>query len=87
MDAIEPDSSVSISLLPLKAEINANIYVDSVWLESPNTGVNIPLTLKYRLKNTGEVEVEDVPVKLFVNGEQKTPSVITVPGKGSAEVD
>jgi hypothetical protein len=84
-DAIVPDSSIAISLLPLKAEITANVYIDSVWLQTPNTGVNIPLTLKYRLRNTGELEADDVPVKLFVNGEQKTPSVITVPGKGSAE--
>jgi len=85
LSTIAPDSSVAISLLPLKAEITANVYIDSVWLQTPNTGVNIPLTLKYRLRNTGELEADDVPVKLFVNGEQKTPSVITVPGKGSAE--
>ena len=85
LSQIAPDSSVSISLLPLKAEINANIYIDSVWLQTPNTGVNIPLTLKYRLRNTGDLEADDVPVKLFVNGEQKTPSLINVPGKGVAE--
>lgn len=84
-DAIEPDSSVAISILPLKAEINANVYIDSVWLQTPNTGVNIPLTLKYRLRNTGDLDAEDIPVKLYVNGEQKTPSIITVPGKGMAE--
>lgn len=85
IDQIAPDSSVALSLLPLKAEITANVYIDSVWLQTPNTGVNIPLTLKYRLRNTGELPAEDVPVKLFVNGEQKTPSTLTVPGKGSAE--
>lgn len=84
-ESIQPDSAVSISLLPLKAEINANVYIDSVWLQTPNTGVNIPLTLKYRLRNTGELDADDVPIKLFINGEQKTPSVITVPGKGLAE--
>lgn len=85
VDQITPDSAVALSLLPLKAQITANVYVDSVWLQTPNTGVNIPLTLKYRLRNTGELDAEDVPVKLFVNGEQKTPTTLTVPGKGMAE--
>lgn len=85
LDQVAPDSSVALSLLPLHAEINANVYVDSIWLQTPNTGVNIPLTLKYRLRNTGETVAEDVPVKLFVNGEQKTPSVLTVPAGGAAE--
>lgn len=85
LDQIMPDSAVALSLLPLKAQITANVYVDSVWLQTPNTGVNIPLTLKYRLRNTGELDAEDVPVKLFVNGEQKTPTTLTVPGKGLAE--
>lgn len=80
--AVEPDSSVSISLLPLKAEINANVYVDSVWLQTPNTGLNIPLTLGYRLRNTGETDAEDIAVKLYINGEQKTPGQITIPAKG-----
>lgn len=82
---ITPDSSVALSFLPLKAQITANVYVDSVWLQTPNTGVNVPLTLKFRLRNTGEQDAEDVPVKLFVNGEQKTPTTLTVPGKGMAE--
>lgn len=84
-DQIRTDSSVSISVLPLKAGISANLYVDSVWLQTPNTGVNIPLTLKFRVKNTGETEAEDIPVKLFLNGEQKTPTQISVPAGGSAE--
>lgn len=84
-DQIRADSSVSISVLPLRAGIQANLYVDSVWLQTPNTGVNIPLTLKFRVKNTGETEAEDIPVKLFLNGEQKTPTQISVPAGGSAE--
>lgn len=82
---IKPDSSVSLSFLPLNAQLNANVYIDSVWFETPTIGINIPLTLKYRLRNTGELAAEDIPVKLFLNGEQKTPSVISVPPKGSAE--
>lgn len=84
-DHVTPDSSVALSLLPLQAQITANVYIDSLWLQTPNTGVNVPLTLKYRLRNTGETDAEDVPVKLYMNGEQKTPGQVTVPAKGVAE--
>ena len=82
---IQPDSSYSLFLLPLRAAQSANLYLDSVWLATPNTGVNIPLTLKYRIRNTGKADAENVSVKLFLNGEQKTPSQITVPAGGMAE--
>lgn len=84
---ITPDSSYSLSLLPLRAARNANLYIDSVWLVTPNTGVNIPLTMRFRVRNTGETDAEDVSVKLFLNGEQKTPALITVPAGASAEGD
>jgi hypothetical protein len=84
---IKPDSSYSLYLLPLRAAKSANLYLDSVWLATPNTGVNIPLTLRYRIRNTGEADAEDISVKLFLNGEQKTPSQVTVPAGGSAQGD
>lgn len=82
---IQPDSGISLSLLPLKAAVNTNLYIDSIWLETPATGVNIPLTLKYRIRNTGELDAEDIAVRLTLNGEQKTPSTANVPGNGFYE--
>lgn len=87
LPSIAPDSAYSLYLLPLRAARSANLYIDSVWLSTPNTGVNIPLALRFRLRNTGQTDAEDVSVKLFLNGEQKTPTQITVPAGASAEGD
>lgn len=54
-----------------KAEIQGNIYIDSVWFESPVQRVNTPIEVFYRLVNQSNKEVNDLSVTLNINNQEK----------------
>lgn len=83
-DAIKPDSSMNITLIPLKIPKIENTYIDSVWFEAPEVSANVPLTIHYKVQNESENTLKDVTVRLYVNNEQKTPSSISIDAKGYA---
>ena len=54
-----------------KAEIQGNIYIDSVWFESPVQRVNSPIEVFYRVVNQSNKEVNDLSVTLSINNQEK----------------
>lgn len=83
-DAFVPDSSLSIVALPVQAVVQNNVGFDSIWCNSPTVALNVPTELGFRVVNSGENEVVDQPIRVFVNGEQKTPALVTIPAKSKA---
>ncbi|MFN8164923.1 MAG: BatA domain-containing protein [Bacteroidia bacterium] len=80
------DSSVRISLVPVQASAENNLYVDTVSLFSPFVQLNTPADLIAEVRNTGDKDAENIPVKLLINGVQKSLSSLTVPAGGKASV-
>jgi len=68
---IVPDTTLALYLVPLVANQNNNLYVDSCWFESPAQNTGQRVALKVRLKNSGTAAYEKMPVKLTVNGTRK----------------
>ncbi|MFI5220213.1 MAG: BatA domain-containing protein [Bacteroidia bacterium] len=68
----KPDSSVSINLIPLDVQPVTNIFIDSCWFTSPIILVNKPCELYVRIKNSSDTDVENVSLKLTINGIQKS---------------
>lgn len=83
-DAFQPDSSLQIIALPVQAVVQNNLGFDSIWCNSPTIALNIPTEIGFRVVNSGENEVVDQPIRIFVNGEQKTPALVTIPPKSKA---
>lgn len=83
-DAFLPDSSLPIIALPVQAVVQNNLGFDSIWCNSPTIALNVPTEIGFRVVNSGENEVVDQPIRIFVNGEQKTPALITIPPKAKA---
>src|SRR5690606_20565256 len=83
-DAFLPDSSLQIIALPVQAVVQNNLGFDSIWCNSPTIALNVPTEIGFRVVNSGENEVVDQPIRIFVNGEQKTPALITIPPKAKA---
>src|SRR5690606_33971119 len=83
-DAFLPDSSLQIIALPVQAVVQNNLGFDSIWCNSPTIALNVPTEIGFRVVNSGENEVVDQPIRVFVNGEQKTPALITIPPKAKA---
>ena len=65
------DSIYSIRLDPIKPYQNANLYIDSCWLNTPNPQLQQNITLYARVKNNNSDEKRDLNIRLEVNGQQK----------------
>ena len=68
---IKADSSLQLNVVALPVQHTSNIYIDSCWLSSPVVQLNRPVTLTVKLRNSGDKEVENVPIRLLINGAQR----------------
>ncbi|MCC6690723.1 MAG: BatA domain-containing protein, partial [Bacteroidia bacterium] len=75
---IKNDTTIKINLLPLTAEEQNNLYIDSCWFLSPVHKLNQPEELFVRIKNNSGKDYENIPVKLFINNMQKTPASFNI---------
>ena len=81
----DSESGCRYSLVPLGATGQGNLYIDTVWLDEPLASEGSEVRLTAVVRNTGEKRVESMPVKLYVNGEQKGLASVDVAGKSQTE--
>jgi len=67
-----------IVCIPLVAQEAANVYIDSVWFESPVHQMGAQEQIKVRIVNNGPEIIENAPLYLYVNGNQKAISNFSV---------
>ena len=72
------DSTFSIHLLPLNSYPQTNISIDTCYLESSNHNLGSQECLSFNTSNHGNEEVKNLSVKLFINGEQKALTNISI---------
>ena len=78
------DSSTAIRLVRLKSNPQPNVSIDSLWFSSAIHKPADSEQLIVRLKNNSDQEATSVPIKLFINKEQKALGSITVKARSSA---
>ncbi|HEU4716398.1 MAG TPA: BatA and WFA domain-containing protein [Bacteroidia bacterium] len=76
--AIKTDTSIRFHPVPDTAQNRNNIYIDSVWFTSPVRQLNHPEALHIRIKSKSDQDLENVPMRLYVNGEARTPSSFSI---------
>jgi len=84
--AIHPDTNASWFLVPVTYGKRNNLYIDSVFFESPVHQPDQQVKLKIRIRNASEENLEKIPVKLRINNIQKALASISVPAESSDEV-
>lgn len=67
---LNPDTLVNTTLIPLAANNNNNVYIDSCWFETPVQQKGIIQKLNVRIWNKSNQPVENGTVKLFINKQQ-----------------
>jgi len=82
---LSPDSSVQVVAIPLETTGTNNLYIDTIWFDSPVFQVSQNLNLNVRIKNASENDFEKIPVKLLINNQQKAIASFDV--KSGEEVD
>ena len=73
-----PDSAVTYNLIPLAADAQANVYIDTVWFNEPVQLLNQSVRLIVKISNNGEKAVENNRLVLKLNGQTKSMSDFSV---------
>jgi hypothetical protein len=72
------DTVVNIYLIPLPSAGADNVFIDSCSIDDPVMLTGKPVELKYRIAKNFDEPVDNLTVKLFINGKQKAVSDIKV---------
>jgi hypothetical protein len=75
---IKADTLINSYIIPIKASEISNLYVDSCWFNSPTHLLNQNEGLNIRIKNNSENELENIPIKLFINNQNIVPASFSV---------
>lgn len=78
LENIQSKSLPKIICLPVNAQENSNLFIDSVWFDSPVHQLGAQEQVKVRIRNNGSAAVENSPLYLYINGNQKAVSNFTV---------
>lgn len=62
-----------------QAQKNGNIYIDTVWFETPVHRVNAPVEVHFRIQNLSDKPIQDLSVGLRINETDPAPKSISIP--------
>ena len=86
-DAILPDSTVDMTLVPLGAAAADNIFVDTVLLDAPAYFTGSRAVAEVTLHNDGLTDMEKVPLRLLVSGRERAVATVDIPAASSAKAE
>ncbi len=75
-ESINPDSSLTTSIIQFKPTSASNLYIDTAWLSSPIVTTGKTVRLLFRVVNSGNVARSSVRIALEINGVQKGLSTL-----------
>lgn len=81
---IEIDSVHNLYVIPLVGSPSSNVFVDSVWTNVPFIREMQNNVLKVKLVNSGNKDIQDLPVKLTIDDSQSSGTAVNVPAGGEA---
>ena len=84
---ITPDTNLLLRFLPLQNNPVNNIFIDSLGFENQ---IQLPHTISkiwVRIKNNGEEDIADIPLRLYINEEQKAVVSVSLAAHKSKTID
>lgn len=84
-DLFPADTAVRVNLVPLESQTRNNVYVDSIWFPSPVRQIGKNDKVFVRLRNLSSNVLSNQPLKLFINGQQRSPTSYTLEPGASGE--
>jgi hypothetical protein len=82
INEIESDTLISTYFVPLKATEIYNLYIDSCWFSSPTHILFQNEELNVLIKNNSNNDIENVPIKLYINDKNVVPASFSVKANG-----
>ena len=83
---LQLNKELATYIVPLKANKISNVYVDTLWLNSPDPKFGQQASIHAVIRNVSDNDVEKLPVRLFINNSQKALASIDIAKNGFAEV-
>jgi len=86
-ESVTNDTTMRVTVVPELPEIKGNVFIDSVWFETPVRQTNQPEILHARVVNTGSEDISSMPLQLMINGTQKSVASAAVSASGNSTID
>ncbi len=80
---LKNDTSLNMFFIPLQAVEQQNVFIDSVWFESPVQMLNQPSNLLVRINNTGQANIDNSRLTLKINDQTKALKEYSVQAKST----
>lgn len=84
LENLKIDSTDNLFLVPVQAVPEKNVFVDSVWLNTPFIRELQNNILFVKVSNSGNEEAKNVVLKLTLDNTQASTASVNVPANGSA---
>ena len=86
LTGVDPDSTRLVVAVPMRSSNQANLSIDTLWLESPVAQVGMANDLHALVTNHGEREVKGLPINLSMDDKVVASTTVDVEGNGTAEL-
>ncbi|QSE95904.1 BatA domain-containing protein [Fulvivirga lutea] len=77
---------LKLNLIPELFTANANVFVDSLYIENPFLIGNEKLKLNVLISNRGDADVSGLGVKVFMDKRQVSTALVDIPALGKKEI-
>ncbi|TLV03604.1 BatA domain-containing protein [Dyadobacter luticola] len=84
LSELKIDSTNQLFLVPIQAQVEKNVFVDSAWLNTPFIRELQNNILFVKVSNSGTEEAKNVVLKLSLDNTQASTASANVPANGSA---
>ncbi len=85
IDLWKQDTINKYYLIPIVAASQGNVFIDSVWIESPVLQPKQNIKLHYRIQNQSNQDLKDLPITMKIFETQKSVQSIAVAAMNSNE--
>lgn len=75
---LKNDSNINIILIPLEAENTNNLYIDSVWFETPSRQLSQTDKINVQITNKSDESFQEMPLTLYLNDTLKATGTYNI---------
>ncbi len=87
VDESKNDTTIQIVVFPLKSDFQNNIYIDSVWIQSPVLQKNLTNEINARVVNETSNDIRGLPVNFSLDGNVVAYTTVDVVANSHSDVN
>ena len=87
VDESKNDTTIQIVVFPLKSDFQNNIYIDSVWIQSPVLQKNLTNEINARVVNETPNDIKGLPVNFSLDGNVVAYTTVDVVANSHSDVN